>query len=157
MAVTSYGVNDAEAVKLWSRKLSREALKLTYASRFMGTDSNALCREKDDTKKSAGDRVRSILRMQLSGAGIQGDGTLEGNEEDLTTYTDDLVISGESNLFTVPDLSDIEKLRGLLGRAYRLPFRTVWRWFVLLVILLSLLVVTGLIVKDFWASPPAGR
>lgn len=31
MAKTSYGVNDPEAVKLWSRKLMREALKQTWA------------------------------------------------------------------------------------------------------------------------------
>jgi N4-gp56 family major capsid protein len=31
--------------------------------------------------------------MQLSGAGIQGDSTLEGNEEALVTYTDDIVIN----------------------------------------------------------------
>jgi N4-gp56 family major capsid protein len=30
--------------------------------------------------------------MQLAGAGVIGDGTLEGNEESLTTYTDDLLI-----------------------------------------------------------------
>jgi len=31
--------------------------------------------------------------MQLSGEGVQGDGTLEGAEESLTTYTDDFVIN----------------------------------------------------------------
>ena len=90
---TSYGVNDNEAVKLWSRKLMREALKQTWASRFMGKTSNDLCTVKDDLQKSAGDRVRNILRMQLTGNGIQGDGTLEGNEEALVTHTDDLIIN----------------------------------------------------------------
>lgn len=92
MAQSSWGVNANEAVKLWSRKLMREALKQTWASKFMGTDSNSLCQILDDTSKGPGDRVRSILRMQLGGAGIQGDGTLEGNEESLVTYTDDIVI-----------------------------------------------------------------
>ena len=89
MATTEYGVNAPEAVKLWSRKLMHEALKETWASKFMGRDSNILCQVKDDLKKSAGDRIRNILRMQLTGSGIQGDATLEGNEESLTTYTDD--------------------------------------------------------------------
>lgn len=93
MAQTAYGVNANEAVKLWSRKLMREALKQCWASKFMGSDSNALCQVVDDTSKSAGDRVRHILRMQLGGSGIQGDGTLEGNEESLVTYTDDIVIN----------------------------------------------------------------
>ena len=92
MANTSYGVNDPLAVKLWSKKLMREALKETYVSRFMGTSKDSLVYVKDDLRKSAGDRIRIGLRMQLSGAGITGDGTLEGNEESLTTYTDDLFI-----------------------------------------------------------------
>ena len=92
MAQTSYGVNANEAVKLWSRKLMREALKQTWASRFMGTGSDSVVQILDDTSKGPGDRLRTVLRMQLSGAGIQGDGTLEGNEEGLVTYTDDLLI-----------------------------------------------------------------
>jgi len=71
----------------------REALKQTWASRFMGSDSNSLCQVVDDTSKGPGDRIRHILRMQLDGNGIQGDGTLEGNEESLVTYTDDIVIN----------------------------------------------------------------
>ena len=92
MATSNWGVNDAEAVKLWSRNTMHEALKTTYASRFMGSDSNALCQIVDDTSKSSGDRVRNILRMQLTGSGVQGDSTLEGNEEALVTYTDDLLV-----------------------------------------------------------------
>ena len=93
MATTAYGVNANEAVKLWSRKLMREALKQTWASRFMGSDSNSLCQTLDETSKGPGDRIRCILRMQLGGDGIQGDGTLEGNEESLVTHTDDLLIN----------------------------------------------------------------
>ena len=88
MAVTSYGVNANEAVKLWSRKLFREALTATFFRRFMGTDTNSVVQIVDETSKGPGDRVRVTLRMQLSGDGIQGDGTLEGQEEALTTFTD---------------------------------------------------------------------
>lgn len=92
MATTNYGVNDAEAVKLWSKKMTREALKLTYVSRFMGSGSNSLLQIRDETNKSPGDRIRTILRMQLTGRGISGDNTLEGNEEALVTYTTDTLI-----------------------------------------------------------------
>jgi N4-gp56 family major capsid protein len=85
-------VNAPEAVKLWSRKLFHEALKSTWASRFMGRDSNSVIQIADDTSKGPGDRVRNTLRMLLSGNGVEGDGTLEGNEEALTTYTDNVVI-----------------------------------------------------------------
>lgn len=93
MAMTEYGVNAPEAVKLWSRKLAREALKQTYIGRFVGKSDDSVIQEKTDTKKSEGDRVRNTLRMQLSGDGVQGDSTQEGNEESLTTYTDDVVIN----------------------------------------------------------------
>lgn len=93
MASTSYGINAPEAVKLWSRKLFQEALKRTWAYKFMGEDSNSVLQIQNDTSKGPGDRVRVTLRMLLSGAGIEGDGTLEGNEEALTTYTQDTVVN----------------------------------------------------------------
>lgn len=92
MATTAYGVNSAEAVKLWSRKTMHEALKQTYFGRFVGNGSDSLCQMMDDLKKGPGDRIRTILRMQLTGAGIQGDNTLEGNEEALVTHTDNVFI-----------------------------------------------------------------
>lgn len=92
MATTSYGVNDALAVKLWSKKLMAEVLKAPWASRFFGRTSGSLIQIKDETSKSAGDKITFGLRMQLSGGGVQGDGSLEGNEESLTTYSDSLLI-----------------------------------------------------------------
>jgi hypothetical protein len=92
MASTSYGVNHPLAVKLWSKKLFHEALKTTWVYKFMGTGTNSLLQITEDLQKSEGDRVRTGLRMLLSGAGVQGDATLEGNEEALTTYYDDIFI-----------------------------------------------------------------
>lgn len=92
MADTVFGLNSPETVKAWSKKLSVEALKKTYVGRFIGTSANSLIQEHKDLKKSAGDRIRYPLRMQLQGAGVQGDGVLKGNEESLSTYTDDLLI-----------------------------------------------------------------
>ena len=92
MATTAYTVNSSETVKLWRKKLAREALKATWFGKFIGDSSDDLVQVFDETKKSAGDRITVILRMQLTGDGVLGDGTLEGNEEALTTYTDNLFI-----------------------------------------------------------------
>lgn len=92
MALTQYGVNHPLAVKVWARKLNVEALRQTWISRFLGEDSNSLIQVKTELEKDAGDRIRIGLRMQLSGTGVQGDGTLEGNEEALTTHFDDIFI-----------------------------------------------------------------
>lgn len=93
MASTSYGVNHPLTVKVWAKKLFHEALKQTWAYKFIGKSSNSLLQYKEDLGRGAGDRVRIGLRMLLSGDGVQGDGTLEGNEEALTTYYDDVVIN----------------------------------------------------------------
>lgn len=92
MAVTSYGVNNALAVKLYAKKLDVEVLKETEIADYIGTDNNSLWQMKTETQKSAGDQITYGLRMQLSGPGVSGDGTLEGNEEALTTYSDALLI-----------------------------------------------------------------
>lgn len=92
MAVTSYGTNDPLAVKLWSKRLSVEVLKTCWASRFMGPTVDSIIQIKDETTKSAGDKITYGLRMQMTGAGVLGDGTLVGNEESLVTYNDSVII-----------------------------------------------------------------
>lgn len=92
MADTSYAVGDSETVKLWSKMLSREVIAETYAARFMGTGSDSVITIKDETSKSAGDRITNTLRVKLTGGGVSGDATLEGQEEKLVTYTDNLLI-----------------------------------------------------------------
>lgn len=92
MATTAYGVNAPEAQKLWRSQLFEEALKATWFGKFMGESSNDVVQMLDNTKKSAGDRITVTLRMQLTGDGVLGDATLEGNEEALVTYTDNLFV-----------------------------------------------------------------
>lgn len=93
MAATEFGVNHPLAVKLWSRRLFHEVIKETWVGKFMGEDSNSLIQVQSEPSKGPGDQVTIGLRMLLSGAGIQGDDTLEGNEEALTTYTDAILIN----------------------------------------------------------------
>lgn len=92
MATTAYGVNNALAVKLWAKKLFHEVTGEGFFKAVVGEGSDSLIQLRTETSKGAGDRVRVGLRMLLSGAGVQGDATLEGQEEALTTYTDDLLI-----------------------------------------------------------------
>jgi N4-gp56 family major capsid protein len=92
MATTLYATGNNLAVKVWAKKLFEEALKQTYFSRFMGEGTDNVVQLKNEVAKGPGDRITVGLRMQLSGAGVQGDGTLEGNEEGLTTFTDNVFI-----------------------------------------------------------------
>lgn len=92
MATTLYATGNSLAVKLWAKKLFEEALKQTYFSRFMGSGTDNVVQLKNETSKGPGDRITVGLRMQLTGTGIQGDGTLESNEEALITFTDNVFI-----------------------------------------------------------------
>lgn len=58
----------------------------------MGESSNSLIQVFDDTSKGAGDSIRVPLRMQLSGRGVTGNQELEGNEENMTLYSDTFLI-----------------------------------------------------------------
>lgn len=92
MAGTDFGVNHPQARKTWSADLFKEALKKTSVMQFMGKDSNSLVQIKSEVSKDAGDRIRLGLRLQLNGAGVAGDGILEGNEEGLEVYSQDVYI-----------------------------------------------------------------
>lgn len=90
---TNYGVNHPLAIKKWSNELMREALKKTYALQFMGKSQDSLVTIKTDlTTSDGGDRIRVGIRSQLSGGGVTGDNTLEGNEEPLETFYQDVLI-----------------------------------------------------------------
>lgn len=92
MADTNYAVNHPLAVKLWAKKLIREALKATWIQKFIGDADESVIQLRTETQKGAGDKITYGLRVQLTGAGVAGDDTLEGNEEDLITYSDSLLI-----------------------------------------------------------------
>lgn len=93
MGMTSFATGDNLAVKLWSKKISVEALKQTWVFKFMGTGDDSVIQVFDDMNKGPGDRIRVPLRRLLNGAGVQGDATLEGNEERTNYFSDDLYIN----------------------------------------------------------------
>ncbi len=90
---TNYGVNHPLAIKKWSSELMTEALKKTYVLQFMSKGKENLITIKTDlTTSDGGDRIRVGIRSQLRGDGISGDNTLEGNEEPLETFYQDVLI-----------------------------------------------------------------
>ena len=91
MALTEFGVNHPLAVKLWSKKLMHEALKETWISKFIGKGSDSLI-QIDPQLKEVGDKLTYGLRVLLTGDGVTGDSTLEGNEENLVFYSDSILI-----------------------------------------------------------------
>ena len=89
----TFGTNDELAVKIWAKKLFVESIKATQLDKFIGTGSDSVIQVKDELSKGAGDALKYGLRMQLSGSGIAGDSTLDGQEESLVTYHDTIGIN----------------------------------------------------------------
>ncbi len=92
MANTFFNPTDPSTNKLWSKELYRETRKKTVATKFIGATSDSLIQILDDTQKHPGDKITYTLRMQLSGSGVIGFGVLEGNEEQMTFYTNSLLL-----------------------------------------------------------------
>lgn len=92
MAVTEFGTNSPQTVKLWSRALMREAIFRTYLKKFLGTSQNSILRLVTDLQKQPGDEVKYDLLRQMTSYGVQGDNPLRGYEEALTYYQDSVKI-----------------------------------------------------------------
>jgi len=88
MAVTAFGTNDAQTVKIWSSLTLREALKATLFEKLLGTSKTSIIQRLVELEKSAGDQIKYDLLMQMTGAGVTGDNRMRDNEEALVYYQD---------------------------------------------------------------------
>jgi N4-gp56 family major capsid protein len=111
MAMTNFGLNDALAVKLWSKTLDHEALKYTDIFPLIGDDANSIIHRKVETSKGAGDKVTYGLRMQLTGAGFTENQLAEGNGESLTIFSDAIVINELGHVVGVKSNNTIDQQR----------------------------------------------
>ena len=111
MATTNYAINDALAVKLWSKVLDHEALKYTDIGPLIGRDANSIIHEKTETKKGSGDQITYGIRMQLQGAGFTENQVAEGNGEALSTYSDAIVINELGHVVGVKSKNSIDQQR----------------------------------------------
>lgn len=134
MGTTSYPVNDAMAVKLWSRVLDHEALKFTDIAPLIGDDENSIIHRQDALSKGPGDQITYAIVMQLSQLGFSENQLAEGNGETLTTYSDALVINELMAVVGVKSRRTIDQQRvpwdlrntakGRLGDWYRKRYST---------------------------------
>ena len=120
---TVIGVGDPKAIKRYSIGLSTDTEKQSYfAGRFIGEGENNVIERKVDLEQDAGERISFDLSMRLQGEGVDGDDNVEGTEENLTFYTDEVRIDQKrkgvdaggrmSRKRTLHDLRDTAKARG---------------------------------------------
>jgi N4-gp56 family major capsid protein len=99
MALTTVTTNLKEQV--WDNDFFTNYVRKNRFNRYMGTDENAVIQIKEDLTKKAGDTIHLALVAELSGAGVSGDGLLEGNEEALSQYEFPIVVSTLRNAVAV--------------------------------------------------------
>lgn len=93
MATTVVGTADAKTQKKWSANLAVDTRKKSYfENRFIGTSDNSIIQRKTELESDAGDKVSFDLVVQMRNKPTYGDGKLEGKEESLRFYTDEVVI-----------------------------------------------------------------
>lgn len=78
--------------KLWYKQLFADVQTMLFMSRFMGEGANNPVQIVRDLTKQAGEYIEFGLSTKLSGDGVTGDDELEGNEEEILTYQDELHI-----------------------------------------------------------------
>lgn len=93
MATTSFGVNDAMAVKLWSKNAAEAERETSDISKLMGEEDDNIIQVHSDFSKNAGDQITYSLRARLSGKGFTEGQKAQGNAEGLSFYSDSLVIN----------------------------------------------------------------
>jgi N4-gp56 family major capsid protein len=87
MALTNFAALTNEAKTAWSMDLWRQACNYSFMNQFTGTGPNSMIQRITELKKSSkGARAVITLLADLTGDGIAGDRTLEGNEEAVLTY-----------------------------------------------------------------------
>ncbi len=87
MALTNFGLLTNEQKTIWGKDLWKNARNQSFIGKFLGNGPGALVQHITELKKSEkGARAVITLLADLTGDGIAGDRTLEGNEEQMQTF-----------------------------------------------------------------------
>lgn len=93
MSTTTIPFGDPKAAKKWSPDLAVDVRKKSYfESRFIGTSENSVIQRKTELESDSGDTISFDLSVHLRGKPTYGDNRVEGKEENLRFYTDEVKI-----------------------------------------------------------------
>ena len=107
MANTNFAALTSEQLTIWSRDFWRVARNMSFVNQFAGAGSNAMVQRISElTQSEKGARAVLTLLADMTGDGIVGDNTLEGNEESLRAF--DIVV-------TIDQLRFANRLSGRLA------------------------------------------
>jgi len=91
MANTNFASLTSEQLTIWSKDFWRVARNMSFINQFAGSGPNAMVQKISElTQSEKGARAVITLLADMTGDGVVGDNTLEGNEEALRAY--DIVV-----------------------------------------------------------------
>ncbi len=101
---------DALRQELWSKELLADIQReVTNAMQFMGSGQNNVVNVSDNLKKNKGDTETFGLVARLAGNGVTGDSELEGNEESMQSYSEQVFIDQIRNAVRLTGKLDAQK------------------------------------------------
>jgi N4-gp56 family major capsid protein len=90
----------------WDDKFFVEYLQNHPFKPYMGTDENSIIQIKEDLSKKKGDRLTFALVNKLTGAGVTGSGTMEGNEEAMDSRSFAVSVNKRRNAVRVAEIDE---------------------------------------------------
>lgn len=87
----------------WDAKFNTEYFQQSLFKNEMGTSENAIIQVKRDLSGKPGDSVTFSLVNRMTGAGVTGTSTLEGNEEAVDTRSQKVAVTKRRNAFRVAE------------------------------------------------------
>ncbi|MGI9451047.1 MAG: DUF4043 family protein [Geminicoccaceae bacterium] len=93
-------------VQQWDDKFFTEYVRENRFRRFMGTNENSIIQVKEDLTVKKGKTITYALVNRLTGAGVTGSATLEGNEEDMDSRSFALVVDKIRNGVRVAEIEE---------------------------------------------------
>jgi N4-gp56 family major capsid protein len=102
---------DALRNELWRKELFKDVIDGMYFTQneLMGEGDNNIVQTFSELKKSQGDTITVPLTAKLNGAGVTGDSELEGNEEAIQPYYDQISIDQVRNAVRLTGKLDSQK------------------------------------------------
>jgi len=110
-------VQTANVVKQWDDEFYREYVRTNRFARYQGTDANSIIQLKEQLSKKPGDAITISLVRKLSGAGVTGNSLLEGNEEAIANYGQQVSIAAYRNAVAMTEWEAQKSAIGLRNAA----------------------------------------
>lgn len=117
-------VAPANTVKQWDAEFYKEYIRANRFAKYQGTDANAVIQLKEQLTKKPGDAITVSLVKALSGAGVSGNTLLEGSEESISNYGQQISIAAYRNGVALTEWEEQKTAMGL--RAHARPLLRDW-------------------------------